>query len=307
MCSHVSPSCVAQRLGGLERVVPVLRHELRRPQDHLADFAGGHRRRAGVGVDDAHLHVGDRHADRPDLVGALHRVDAARHHPFGERVALDDARAGRRLELLLGLGHQRRRAREAQLDRAQVHLAGAHVGVVEDRGVERRHAVEERRLDALDRREQVVDVARVRHQRQRVGADERHRLHAHVGVDVEERQRQHDVVHPRLLGGLGPFVELQPRGHVVAVQADDALRRARRAAARQDHRAIVGPDRHRRPLAAVRAQHRPHPRVARLRRDAVAVFLLLQQREQQPQRRRQVLLDRGRDDRAHARCGPARA
>ena len=69
----------------------------------------------------------------------------------------------------LGLGHQRRRAREAELDRAEVDLARAHVRMIEERDVERRHAVEERRLHLLDRREQVVDVARVRDERERVG------------------------------------------------------------------------------------------------------------------------------------------
>ena len=103
------------------------------------------------------------------------------------------------LELPLRFRHQRRRAGEAQLDRAEVDLAGAHVGMVEDGGVERRDAVEERRLHLLDRLQQVADVARVRHERQRVRADERQRLHADVGVDVEQRQRQHDHVDPRLL------------------------------------------------------------------------------------------------------------
>ena len=67
---------------------------------------------------------GSGHADRAELVRALHRVDAARHHAFGQRIALDDAGAPVScLELPLGLGHQRRGAGEAQLDRAEIDLA----------------------------------------------------------------------------------------------------------------------------------------------------------------------------------------
>ena len=41
------------------------------------------------------------------------RVHAQRHHRFGQRVAFDDAAAGERFERALGVGHQRRRAGEA--------------------------------------------------------------------------------------------------------------------------------------------------------------------------------------------------
>ena len=73
-----------------------------------------------------------------------------------------------------------RRAGEADPDRLEIDLALLHVGMVEQRDVERRHAVEERRLDAPDRREQIGEVARIRHERDRAAADERQRLHADV-------------------------------------------------------------------------------------------------------------------------------
>ena len=126
----------------------------------------------------------------PILFGPLDRVDAQRHHRFGQRIAFDDAAAGERLEALLGVRHAARAAPEKQmLDRLEVDLAALHVGVIEERDVQRRHAVEERRLDATDGREQIGQIARIRHERQRVAVDERERLHADVGVDVKQRQR----------------------------------------------------------------------------------------------------------------------
>ena len=104
----------------------------------------------------------------PSLFGPLHRVDAQRHHRFGQRIAFDDAAAGQRLEALLGVGQQRRGAGEADLDRLEVDLAALHVGMIQQRDVERRHAVEERRLDAADRGEQIGQVARIRHERERI-------------------------------------------------------------------------------------------------------------------------------------------
>ena len=88
--------------------------------------------------------------------------------------------AGLLLELALGLGHQRRSPAEAQPDRLHVDFAGADVRMIQDRVVHRRHAVEEPRLDLLDGLQEVADVTRIRHERQRIGPDEGQRLYADV-------------------------------------------------------------------------------------------------------------------------------
>jgi hypothetical protein len=105
-----------------------------------------------------------------------------------------------------------------------------------------------------------------------------------------------------LLRRLRPFIQLQAGRHVVPVQTDDALGCAGGAAARQDHGAIVRADVDRRPsFQSMRANQLLQPQVALLERDAMAFTLLLGQREQPPQDRRQILLDRGGDDSLHAR------
>ena len=55
-----------------------------------------------------------------------------RHLRFGERIALDNHPAGELLESFLRLRHQGRGAREAQLDRFEVHLALARHRVIHD-------------------------------------------------------------------------------------------------------------------------------------------------------------------------------
>ena len=198
---------------------------------------------------------------------------------------------------------------EAQLDRAEIDLAGAHVGMVQDRRVERRYAVEERGLHLRDGLQQIVDVAWIRHERQRVGPDECQRLHPDVGVDVEQRQRQHDDVVPRPLRRLGPLVELQPGSDIMR----DADRR-RPWACRSCRRSTAPPhDRRGRRLPRVAAIGDAHAADRRSQRspsakgDAMAVLLFTKQREEQPQQRRQVLLDGGGDDVPHAGSAPALA
>ena len=43
----------------------------------------------------------------PSLFGSLRRIDAQRHHRFGQRVPLDDAAASERFEAPLRLRHER--------------------------------------------------------------------------------------------------------------------------------------------------------------------------------------------------------
>ena len=116
-----------------------------------------------------------------------------------------------------------------------------HVGVIEERDVQRRHAVEERRLHAADRREQIGEVARIGHERERIAVDERQRLHADVGVDMKERQRQQDhVASPRRAPIAVHALTCRPAMTYARVLAEHAFGRAGRAAAHQQHRRIVG-------------------------------------------------------------------
>ena len=191
----------------------------------------------------------------------------------------------------------------------QVHLAVAHRRVIQDGVVQRRHAAEERRLHLLDGLQQVVEVARVRHQRQRIRADERQRLHADVAVDVEQRQRQHDHVGPRRLGRLGPVDAAAGRR-----RRSGGAGRPRLSACRWCRRSTGSPRGRRGRTATPAGARRDAARsrscsqqVARLERDAVAVLLLLEQGEQDAEHRRQVLLDRRGDRRAARRCGPGPA
>ena len=168
--------------------------------------------------------------------------------------------------------------------------------MVQQGDVERRHAVEEGRLHAANRRDEVVQVARVRHERERAAADEPVPLHADVGVDMKQRQRhEQDIVgalHDRGVPGL----TLHAGHHVGAVGAEHAFWRAGGAAAHQQHRRIGrGHRRRRRTMPAVHEQQMGEIVIARFQHDAIAVLLLAEQREQHAQQRRKMLLDVGRD------------
>ena len=56
-----------------------------------------------------------------------------------------------------------------------------------------------------------------------LGPTKAQRLHADVGVDVKQRQRQHDDVRPRLLRRFRPLLQLHARSHVIAVESDDSF------------------------------------------------------------------------------------
>src|SRR5687768_4551726 len=132
-----------------------------RPQDQFTDFVDREFMLSTLGVDDADFHIREWQADRPDLVFSLNRVYTARHHSFGQRVALDNARTGGVLEAPLRFCHQCRGSAEAQLDTAQVGFATSDVRVVQNRGVKRWNAVEERGFYLTDCFQQIADVARI--------------------------------------------------------------------------------------------------------------------------------------------------
>ena len=201
MCSHgVPPSSYVRSASAVSSgLFQVLEHELRRAQNQLADFTGGHRLGGILGIDNARVNVGHWQADRTNLALALYRIQAAGHHRFRERIAFEHHCPGLLLELTACLSQQCRCATDAEPDRSQIHFSRPNVGMIQHRVVQRGHAVEERGFHLLDRFQHIADIARIGHERQRVRSDERQRLHADVGVDVEERKRQHDDIGPRLL------------------------------------------------------------------------------------------------------------
>jgi hypothetical protein len=292
---------IAEDDGRLVRPVPVAGHQLGGADGDLADLFHRNLAQALVIVEDRDGDIRQRHADRPDLVRPFRGVDAQRHHRLGQRVAFDDAGAGERFEAGLGLGEQRRGAGKADTDRLEVDLALLDERVVEHRDVQRRHAVEERRLDAADVGEEVAEIAWVGHEGDRAADDERQRLHADVAVDMEHRQRQEGDRGRAAQRRCVPGFDLQPSHDVGAVSTEHAFGCAGRAAAHQEHCGIRRPGgRGRRLPAAVDEQQVGEVVIAGLQRDAIAVARFAKQREEHAQQRRKVLLDVGRDDPPHS-------
>ena len=125
----------------------------------------------------------------PALLMPFEWIDDARHHRFGQRIPFDDSAAGQLFELCLRRGHQRSRTGEGRANGSEVDRLAPDLWMIEQRDEQRGHRTEECRPHALNRLEQVVDVARVRHERHGRPADDRMALHADAGVHVKERQR----------------------------------------------------------------------------------------------------------------------
>ena len=210
-CHRGKVVVVAQRQRGFVRTVPEPDHQLGRRERDLTRLVRRQGARPALGIENADVHVGQRHADRPELVRAADRVHAKRHHRLGQRIALDNAAAGQRFEALLRLGQQGRSAGEADLDRLEVDLAPLHVGMIEQRVVQRRNAVEECRLHSANRGEQIGQIAWIGHQREGIAVDDRQALDADVRVDVEQRQRRADDVALGAMHRCGPRLDLDAR------------------------------------------------------------------------------------------------
>ena len=123
-------------------MLPIAHHDLRRLNDDLADLPEGQRLLAALDVHDAHVHIGQGHADRAFLVLAVHRTAHGREHRLGHGVSFQQPAAGQRFEAMLGLGHQRRRRRPADLHGLEVHLARLDGRVIEQGDEQGRHAVQ---------------------------------------------------------------------------------------------------------------------------------------------------------------------
>ena len=108
--------------------------------EDLADLAL--RDLVAVVVDDLHLDAGDRRADRARLALAVGVVERRDRRGLGQAVALEHLAAERLLEAAQDLDRHRRAARGADAQRRDVDVVA--VGVVQQRAVHRRHALEDR-------------------------------------------------------------------------------------------------------------------------------------------------------------------
>src|SRR6266550_5550520 len=124
----------------------------------LARFTGWQLALPGLGVDDLRLHVGERHADRADLLLALpeQRVAVRHRGRLGEPVTLDELRPGELDEPAMRLAEERRRSRDARLDRTKVVLLRERRVV--DRVVDARRAAKELRTVARDVSQHMLEV-----------------------------------------------------------------------------------------------------------------------------------------------------
>ena len=172
---------------------------------------------AGLGVGDADLHARQRHADAARDPVAVIGVGGV-HVGLGHAVALEDGVAGAGAELLVGLGRERRRARDEQ---AHVrHQLAGEVRPRQEARVEGRHAHHRRRLGQQAHHVREVEARQVEqraagHQRD-VGGDEQ-------AVGVEDRQR----VQQPVIGGEAPGVAQGRRvGGEVAMAEHRTLRPA---------------------------------------------------------------------------------
>ena len=170
----------------------------------------------------------------PSLCVAFVRIGHDRRDCFSQAVAFDQPRAGTGLELVLDALGQRRRPDEDALEAVQVVLA--HVGHVAKRHEHGRHADEEGRLGLLDGLEHVLGLE-TGHQHD-LGAGQQRRVHSDAHAEaVEQRQHgQHALLRPHV----DPGLQLVRVGHQGEVRQHDALGGARRAAAVDQHRHIVG-------------------------------------------------------------------
>ena len=75
---------IAKDLARFFRTIPETDHQLRPGKTDLANFSRGHHSRALVRVEDPHVNVRERHADRSCFVRTLDRIHTERHHRFGQ-------------------------------------------------------------------------------------------------------------------------------------------------------------------------------------------------------------------------------
>ena len=223
---------VEHDLGGLQ-VLEVPREDVRAAHQHLAGITRLHV--VAVGVDDAHLDAGQRHADRGGVVRLGRVGERHRRRGLGQPVALPqrDAEAG--LEAVGDVRGERRRARDGQADRAQLVAGGRRT--VGEGGERRRDRREDRDALGLGEGEHLGRVEAL-DEHGEPAHEELHAQHRVQAEDVERRQQQqHDVVRRR--GGPDPQLHLLDVGEQAAVGEHGRLREAGGAGGEQQGGRVV--------------------------------------------------------------------
>src|SRR3954454_14535718 len=229
--ARVEPAVVQDLLRGVV-AVPVALHQVVAADRDLADLALAHL--VAVLVDDLHLDALDRRPDGARLALLVGVVEGRDRRGLRQAVALEDLAAERLLEAAQDLDGERRATRDAQPQaRGVVAIA---LGVVEDRVVHRRHALEDRHAVAVDHLERLARVE-ARDQVEAGAALDARVQPARLPERVEQRQRpEHHVV-------LGDLRERARRdlgvGEQARVRQLGALRRAGRAGRVEDHGGVV--------------------------------------------------------------------
>ena len=209
-------------------------------------------------VDELHLDAVDRGADRARLALAVGVVEGGDRRGLAEAVALEHLAAERGLEAPEDLDRQRRAAGGADPQRRRVGRVA--VGVVEQRGVHRRDALEDGHGVALDDRERLAGVE-ARDQRQAGAGGDAGVEPAGLAEGVKQRQRAEDhvVAAPVSCSRSAAASVLRAQ---VAVRELGALGLAGGARGVEDHRGVVvlaRLDRRRRPRRERRAAARTRP------------------------------------------------
>ena len=155
---------------------------------------------------------------------------------LGEAVALDQRGAGQLLEALLHFDGQRGAARHADLERAEVEAL--RLGMLVDRGVERRHTRQEGRLLLPEVVHDHVDVG-PRVEDELIAVAHRAQHDSRQRVDVEQRQHAYDFLGARCRVGYGPRLALAHRRHHAAMRQHRGLREPGRAAGVLQQRHLV--------------------------------------------------------------------
>ena len=219
------------RLGGGLGPLPVALHHVVAADDDLADLTLGHL--VALVVDDPHLHVLDRRADRAGLALAVGVVERRHRRALREPVALEDLAAERLVEPAQELDGHRRAARPAQPQSA--HVVGLALGVMEHRAVHRGHALEDVDLVALDDLQRLARLE-ARQQGQRATAPDRRVHPAGLAEGVKQRQRPE---HHRLAAQVEQIAGPSGVERQVGVGELGTLGLARGARRVEQHRGVI--------------------------------------------------------------------
>ena len=214
---------------------------------------------------------------------------------FGQPVALHDLAAGEPLEPLEHVDRQRRGPGEEGLDRTEV--VALEIARLVEQDVDPRRAGKEPWTVLLDREEDVAKVG-PRDQDHRHGAKDREVHHDGEPVHVEERHDRENAI--AFADRRVPRAALMDVRDECAVRQHRPFRRAGGPAGVLEDGKVGRRDRDR-PDRRVALEHvaQPHRPAVAAYVDAVTFLALACEGKEQPQRKREVLLDVGHDDVPH--------